>query len=146
MNSTHWVHAKAFRYLQICEANGVTPEATPSTLPHAERCSDKWIRNLFMNDYRLRENSVASELAAERGSSIWAMDWTKDAAARSSASFLFNVMDSDGLVLASKLTKNCSPEEVAPVLRALRDRGCRPKVIYVDDGCCDDHGLGQVAR
>lgn len=66
-----------------------------------------------------------------------ALDWTKDAATRAGKPFLFNAMDQDGKVLLSQLTESTSPYEVEPAMRALKSRGVCPKVVYVDDGCCN---------
>ena len=63
-------------------------------LPAPYRLSDGWVRNTYVKDGHRRQAGRAAELAAEKGDEILMLDWTKDAAARSGGTWLFNAMDS----------------------------------------------------
>jgi len=45
-------------------------------------------------------------------------------------------MDGGHRILMSSLTKTCSPYEVKCLLASLKQRGVKPKVVYVDCECC----------
>jgi len=137
MKMTAWVKSTTIVYLQLCESLGIQPSSVPSAMPEAWRISHKWVRRLFVTDANERRGAICQELAAEKGGDMLALDWTKDAATRAGKPFLFNVMDQDGKVLLSQLTESTSPYEVEPAMRALKSRGVCPKVVYVDDGCCN---------
>ena len=64
------------------------------------------------------------------------LDWTKDAATRSSSKWLFNAMDSRCRLVGFKLTRSSKPREVKDLMERFAQRGVRPSLIYVDDECC----------
>ncbi len=134
--ATSWLKDVTTCYLQICALHGMQPRNAPARLPDKYRLSADWVRNLFMADWQLRKGEVAQELAKEKGDDVLVLDWTKDAAARCGGSALFNVMDGNRRILLSRLTASCSPYEAQPLILELVQRGVRPKVVYVDDGCC----------
>ena len=105
-------------------------------LPSEHRLSADWVRNMYVSDAEKRHRAVSTELSAEKGDDVLALDWTVDAAARCSSSFLFNAMDGQGHLLMSSLTTTCSPYGVKNLLAALRQRGVAPRVVYVDCECC----------
>ena len=105
-------------------------------LPATYRLSDGWVRNTYVKDGHRRQAGRAAELATEKGDDILMVDWTKDAAARSGGTWLFNAMDSKRRILAFKLTNTSKPKEVEDILGSLAERGASPDVIYVDDECC----------
>ena len=121
------------RYAALCEALGL--EQAPVDLGHGA-VTARWVANIYEADFALRAENVAVELLAEDPAEILSLDWTKDAAARCSGTWMFNAMDSDGKVLLSLLTKTAKPFEVEPAMRELRMRGAEPKVVYVDCDCC----------
>ena len=98
--------------------------------------SDKWVRNVYVKDAEQRELDVTRELQATKGHEVLMVDWTKDAAKRSSATWLFNIMDNTRQVLGFRLTSTCKPCEARELLTELATRGTNPKVVYVDDECC----------
>ena len=105
-------------------------------LPGELALSAEWVRNLYVNDAKARSKDLARELEAEIGDDILMLDWTKDAATRSGAKWLFNAMDSRCRVIGFKLTRTSKPHEVKSMLASLAKRGVRPALIYVDDECC----------
>ena len=136
LKQTAWVKTTTFRYLKLCEALHITPNGVPSAMPAANCLQPEWLRDLFMSDSRGRQDEVNNELETEKGDSVLMLDWTKDAALRCQASFLFNAMSGGGKLLLSALTRTSGPCEVQPLLMHLRSRGVYPKVAYVDEGCC----------
>ncbi len=132
-----WTRDVVLRYLHLCDFLGIAPcSSVPRKLPSQYALTEKWVRNFFVTDYRTREREVDKELGAEVGDDIMMVDWTKKAASRCSASYLFNVMAGSKKVLASVLTRSAGPWEVQGLLTRLRDQGVKPKVFYVDDECC----------
>jgi len=105
-------------------------------MPREYLLHDQWVRNMYVKDGHSRKAHRAEELELEKGDDILMLDWTKDAAARSGGTWLFNAMDSGRRILAFKLTNTCKPKEVEDILHALAKRGVRPEVVYVDDECC----------
>ena len=105
-------------------------------IPPAYRLSDAWVRNTYVKDGHRRQVGRTAELATETGDDILMLDWTKDAAARSSGTWLFNAMDSKRRILAFKLTNTSKPKEVEDILDSLAKRGVSPQVVYVDEECC----------
>ena len=105
-------------------------------IPPPYRLSDAWVRNTYVKDGHRRQVGRTAELATETGDDILMLDWTKDAAARSSGTWLFNAMDSKRRILAFKLTNTSKPKEVEDILDSLAERGVSPQVVYVDEECC----------
>ena len=136
LKQTAWVKTFTLRYLKLCEVLHITPKIVPSAMPAANYLQDEWLRDLFMSDSEGRRDEVNNELEAEKGDAVLMLDWTKDAALRCQASFLFNAMSGGGKLLLSALTSTSGPHEVQPLLVHLKRRGVHPKVVYVDDGCC----------
>ena len=136
LKQTAWAKTSTLRYLKLCEVLRITPKNVPSAMPAAHYLQNEWLRDLFMSDSEGRRDEVNIELEAEKGDAVLMLDWTKDAALRCQASFLFNAMSGGGKLLLSALTETSGPREVQPLLVQLRSRGVHPKVVYVDDGCC----------
>ena len=136
MRQTTWARNVRLQYYQICAKSGLHAEDGAPDAPVAQHVTAKLVRSLYMADARSREEEVQEELCSEAGDQVLVFDWTRDAAARCSSCWLFNVMDGQGLILCSTTTRNCSPAEVKPFLQQLATRGAEPKVIYVDEECC----------
>ena len=137
MKETAWTRDVVLRYLRMCDFLMIAPENVPVCLPPQYKLSREWVRNLYLSDFRGREDELQRELAAEVGDAVLKLDWTKGAAVRCKGNFLFNAMTGANQVLASVLTATSAPNEAAErVLWQLQSRGVRPKVVYVDDECC----------
>ena len=127
-------HAQLIRsYHALCNTLHLHPIETPNC---PTSLSAKWVSAVYERDYNERASDIALELLAEVPGEILAVDWTRDAAARCKGHWMFNALDSNGVVLTSIVTSTTSPKEIAPALRELRSRGLQPKAIYVDDECC----------
>ena len=120
-------------YYAICNALHLHPTQTSNCFTSL---TAKWVSDIYERDYNERAPDIALELLAEVPGEILAVDWTRDAAARCKGRWMFNALDSNGVVLTSIVTSTTSPNEIAPALRELRSRGLQPKAIYVDDECC----------
>ena len=120
-------------YYSVCNALHLHPIQTPNCFTPL---TAKWVSDVYERDYNERAPDIALELLAEVPGDIVAVDWTRDAAARCKGRWMFNALDSNGVVLTSIVTSTTSPKEIAPALRELRSRGLQPKAIYVDDECC----------
>ena len=127
-------HAQLARsYRVLCDALQVQPV---DTCDGYKSLTARWVNDIYERDYKERAPDIAAELLAEIPGEILAVDWTRDAAARCAGHWMFNALDSNGIILNSILTTTTSPNEIAPVLRQLRSRGLQPKAIYVDEECC----------
>ena len=89
-----------------------------------------------MSDFQARREEVLEENAAEKGDDVLRMDWTKKAATRCSAEYMFNVMSGSRRIVASIPASSAGPHEMEDLLWQMRGRGVNPKVAYVDDECC----------
>ena len=135
--ATTWIRSVTLPYQRICAELCLEPLRNwPASLPKEYMLSDKWVRNVYVQDAKQRDLEVTRELQATKGHEVLMVDWTKDAAKRSSATWLFNIMDNTRQVLGFRLTSTCKPCEVRDLLTELATRGTNPKVVYVDDGCC----------
>ena len=131
-----WMGDVKMRYLLLCQTLSIQPRNTPSKLPKTFCLSDKWVRNLFVDDAEHRRDEVERELAAETGDEILVLDWTKEAAVQCGKPWLLNAMDGRGRALISRLTNTSKPYEAKSLILELARRGVSPKVAYVDDECC----------
>ena len=133
MKTAFWVKSvrSAWRALQIAPSREEI-----EVLPRELALSAEWVRNLYVADAKARSQEVAQELEAEVGDDILMLDWTKDAATRSSSKWLFNAMDSRCRLVGFKLTRSSKPREVKDLMARFARRGVRPSLIYVDDECC----------
>lgn len=135
--ATTWIRSVTLPYQRICTELHLEPlHNWPASLPKEYILSDKWVRNVYVKDAEQRDLEVTRELQATKGHEVLMVDWTKDAAKRSSATWLFNIMDNTRQVLGFRLTSTCKPCEVRDLLTELATRGTSPKVVYVDDECC----------
>ena len=137
MKATAWIRSVNIRYRTICTKFSLQPVmGWPASLPCEYLLSDQWVRNAYVRDAELRQPEVREELQAIASQQILAVDWTKDAAKRSKATWLLNVMDSTQRILGFKFTSSCKPYEAKALMLELASRRTCPKVIYVDDECC----------
>ena len=135
--ATTWIRSVTLPYQRICTELSLKPlQNWPASLPTAYLLSDKWVRNVYVKDAEQRNLEMMRELQATVGHDVLMVDWTKDAAKRSSAIWLFNIMDCARQILGFRLTSTCKPYEVRDLLTDLATRGTNPKVVYVDDECC----------
>ena len=133
MKTAFWV--KSVRSALGASQIAPSPEEI-EILPRELTLSAEWVRNLYVADAKARSQEVAQELEAEVGDDILMLDWTKDAATRSSAKWLFNAMDSRCRLVGFKLTRSSKPREVKDLVARFAQRGVLPSLIYVDDECC----------
>ena len=136
VRQTNWAQNVTLPYYRLCVRLNTRNGNGAPAFPRALRVTKDWVRNLYMADVNRRTPEIQKELCAQKGDDVLVLDWTRDAAARCSGEWLFNVMDGQHLVLCSELTTACDPAGVKGFLKQLCDRGVKPKVIYVDDECC----------
>jgi hypothetical protein len=136
MKENTWKRCVANVYSDLCKHYGLESVAEHVRYPAPLNVSADWVRNLYMSDWAERQPLITQELHSEIGDEVLVVDWTVDAAARSSSKYLFNVMDGRKTILLSALVTSCSPWAVQGQLAALQRRGVNPKVVYVDCDCC----------
>jgi hypothetical protein len=136
MKSTSWIRAITLEYLRLCDALGITPSSTPSTLPAPYRLHEQWVRKFFVSDFEWRQEEIFQEILAEKSDNILVFDWTTAVAVRCGEKFMFNVMNGDKKIIASAFTRTSGAHEVQPLMSDLKQRGVHPKAVYVDDECC----------
>ena len=136
MRQTAWARNIVLPYYQLCVHVGATAVEDDPTLPASHSVSANWIKNLFMSDASTRQTEIDAAFHADQGDEVLVLDWTRDAAKRCGSKWLLNVMDGRHRIHCSTLTSTCHPAGTKPQLSKLRDKGVKPKVIYVDDECC----------
>ena len=124
------------KYMSLCDELGLEAAANKSDASANVMLSSKWVADIYEADIAARRFDITSELLAEQPADIISVDWTRDAGARCSGKWMFNVTDADGKVLNSVVTATAAPAEVEPVMRELHLRGTKPRIIYVDCECC----------
>ena len=98
-----------------------------------------------MSDFQARREEVLAESAAEKGDDVLRMDWTKKAATRCSAEYMFNVMSGSQRIVASIPASSAGPYEMEDLLWQMRC--CKTYMFYHRkcDACyalCGNVGAG----
>ena len=107
-----------------------------NTYPEQWKLTAPCVKRIFVLDFAVREPILDRVMEKETGDDILRVDWTQKAAAQCGATYLLNVMDGGGRILISEFTENGKPYSAEQAMQQLYQRGCQPKVVYVDEECC----------
>ena len=67
LKATAWTRDVALPYFRLCDFLNIAPRNVPVALPSQYKISSKWLRNLYLYDFRSREPEVLQELETEQG-------------------------------------------------------------------------------
>ena len=130
------VAKKVAKYVALCGSLNLKPALPSGNCQPGMLLTSEWVSRIYEIDVAARSGDITCELLAGQHTDIASVDWTRDVAVRCKGKWMFNVLDSDGNVIASLITTTTTPAEVEPVMQELRGRGVASKIVYVDNECC----------
>ena len=136
MRARSWRRCVDEAYHALCDEFHVTPKTESIAVPNKFHITCAVVKNVYMTDFRLREDNMDRDFEKFVGDDILRVDWTHSAAIRCGGTHLLNIMDGNNNILLSKFSCNSKPYASRPFMEELFRRGARPKVVYVDEECC----------